>query len=259
MTLLKWPNKIVNSAPTASQLTQLLNSLSDVVMMLDEQHQIIMINQCWQDITGISVDQTQGKVFTDFLHPEDISNWIQLLQNMRCEAKEVIWFRLISASGELRWCEMRLQSVEKNKLYPLSATLCDITPQVRNEQVRHASYRSLQSLVDRLPAMLYRARNNISWSMEYVSEGCENVTGYSAQTMLNQPQVSLGAMIHAADAGYVWEQVQIALENQNTFTIQYRLTQANGNEIVVLDKGRGLYSESGMVLGVEGIIFQIAE
>jgi len=111
MTLLKWPNKIVNSAPTASQLTQLLNSLSDVVMMLDEQHQIIMINQCWQDITGISIEQTQGKVFTDFLHPEDISNWIQLLQNMRCEAKEVIWFRLISASGELRWCEMRLQSV----------------------------------------------------------------------------------------------------------------------------------------------------
>lgn len=128
MTLLKWPTKIVNSAPTASQLTQLLNSLSDVVMMLDEQHQIKMINQCWQDITGISIEQTQGKAFTDFLHPEDIPSWVQLLQNMRCDAKEVIWFRLISASGELRWCEMRLQSVEKNKLYPLSATLCDITP-----------------------------------------------------------------------------------------------------------------------------------
>lgn len=259
MNMLKWPSKNVTTEPSALQLNQLLNSLSDVVMMLDDQHQITMINQCWQDITGINIEQTQGKAFTDFLHPEDIPSWTQLMQKMRSDSREVIWFRLISASGELRWCEMRLQSMEKNKLYPLSATLCDITPQVRNEQVRHASYRSLQSLVDRLPAMLYRARNNISWSMEYVSEGCELITGYSAENMLNQPQVSLGAMIHAADASYVWEQVQIALENHTTFNIQYRLTQADGQEIMVLDKGRGLYSESGMVLGVEGIIFQIAE
>jgi len=259
MTLLKWPPKTMSAQPTAAQLNQLLNSLSDVVMMLDDQHQVMMINQFWYDITGISLEQTQGRSFADFLHPEDIPNWTQLLQNMRSDSKEVIWFRLISASGELRWCEMRLQSVEKHSLYPLSATLCDITPQVRNEQVRHASYRSLQSLVDRLPAMLYRARNNISWSMEYISEGCELITGYSAENMLNQPQVSLGAMIHADDAEFVWDQVQIALENQTSFNIQYRLTQLNGKEILVQDKGRGLYSESGMILGVEGILLQVSE
>ncbi len=259
MTLLKWPNKTLPAQLTQTQLNQLLNSLSDVVMLLDEQHHVMMVNQCWYDITGINLEQTHGRSFTDFLHPEDIQSWNQLLQNMRASAKEVIWFRLISANGELRWCEMRLQSVDKNKLYPLSATLCDITPQVRDEQVKHANYRSLQSLVDRLPAMLYRARNNISWSMEYVSEGCEMITGYSAEHLLNQPQISLGGMIHVEDAGYVWEEVQVALENQTTFHIQYRLTQASGNEILVVDKGRGLYSESGMILGVEGIIHQVSE
>jgi len=177
---------------------------------------------------------------------------------MRADSKEVIWLRLIAANGELRWCEMLLQAMETNTLYPLSATLYDITPKVRSDQVRHASHRSLQSLVDRLPAMLYRARNNISWSMEYVSEGCELITGYSAEIMLNQSQVSLGAMIHPEDAAYVWEQVQVALENQTAFNIQYRLTRADGQQILVQDKGRGLYSESGMVLGVEGIIFQVA-
>ena len=259
MTLLKWPLKTLSADHSSAHLLLLLNSLSDVVMMLNEQHQITLINHCWQKMTGISVESTQGQPFTNFLHPEDIPNWSQLLQNMRTDSNEVIWFRLISASGELRWCEMRLQSLHKSQLYPMSATLCDITPQVRDEQVRHASYRSLQSLVNRLPAMLYRTRNNISWSMEYVSEGCELITGYSAENMLNQSQISLGAMIHTEDAKYVWEQVQVALEQHTTFNIQYRLTRANGQEIVVLDKGRGLYSDSGMVLGVEGIIFQIAE
>jgi len=259
MTILKWPHKPASAQPDATQLNQLFNSLSDVVMLLDEQHQVQLINQCWERITGFSVEQTQGRQFEDFLHPEDIPNWTRLLQNMRADSKEVIWLRLISASGELRWCEMLLQAMEPNTLYPLSATLYDITPKVRSEQVRHASHRSLQSLVDRLPAMLYRARNNISWSMEYVSEGCELITGYSAENMLNQSQVSLGAMIHSEDAAYVWEQVQVALENQTAFNIQYRLTRADGQQILVQDKGRGLYSESGMVLGVEGIIFQVEE
>jgi PAS domain-containing protein len=64
-------------------------------------------------------------------------------------------------------------------------------------------------------------------------------------------------MIHPDDAEYVWEQVQQALQEQTTFDLEYRLTQANGQQITVCDKGRGLYSESGMILGVEGIIFQI--
>ena len=256
MTLLKWPRKATASQTADSQLLQLFNSLSDVVLMLDKNHHVQMINTIWEKITGISVENTLHRPFSDFLHPEDIPSWSQLLQNFNQESTEIIWFRLISASGELRWCEMRLQPMDSHSLYPLSATLCDITPQVRSEEVRHASHRSLQSLINRLPAMLYRSRNNLNWSMEYVSEGCELITGYSAEKLLNQSHISFGSLIHPDDATNVWEQVQQALQTQTTFDIKYRLNKADGSQIKVQDKGRGLYSESGMVLGVEGIILQ---
>jgi PAS domain S-box-containing protein len=254
MTLLKWPRRHSQAQEEESQLLQLFNSLNEVVLLLDKQHQVQFVNQYWEVITGIPVEQTLGRMFSDFLHPEEIPSWSQLLNKITPNQHENIWFRLISASGELRWCEMRIQSVNKDQPYPLSATLCDITPQVRNEEVRHASHRSLQSLVDRLPAMLYRSRNNASWSMEYVSEGCELITGYSAESMLNQSQVSLGSIIHPDDATRVWDDVQQALETISPFDIHYRLTRADGTEVSVQDKGRGLYSGSGMVLGVEGIL-----
>ncbi len=254
MAILNWPRKSVSTQPSEPQLWELFNSLNDVVVAFDQDQRILTINQSWEKITGIPVADTLDQPLSDFMHPEDKPGWSQLLKTISTAKTELIWFRLLHKSGEIRWCEMRVQAMKADALYPLCATLCDITPQVRSEQVREASHRSLQSLVNRLPAMLYRSRNNVSWTMEYVSSGCELLTGYPAETLLNQSQICLGSMIHADDAGYVWEDVQTALQMQQCFDLNYRLTRKNGTQIRVRDKGRGLYSDSGMVLGVEGII-----
>lgn len=259
MKLLKWPYKDHSAQTSSSALQQLLDSLNDVVLILDNDHQVQFINQCWQSITGIAIKDTLNRTFTDFVHPEDRASWNKLSQNIKQTSKEIIWLRLITENREIRWCEIRLQPMQSDSIYPLSATLCDITPQIRLEQTRHAGHRSLQSLIDRLPAMLYRARNNKSWTMEYVSSGCELITGYSVEKLLNQSQICLGSMIHHDDTTPVWEQVQLALQKQTTFDLQYRVIRADGTQITVQDKGRGLYSESGMILGVEGIIFQVFE
>ena len=224
MTILKWSRRNMQQQASEQQLWQLFNSLNDVVIVFDNKQRILMVNQCWENITGIAVADALDRPLSDFMHPEDIPNWTQLPKKMGRESNEIIWFRLLHKSGEIRWCEMRVQPMQNNSLYPLSATLCDITPQVRNEQAREASHRSLQSLVNRLPAMLYRARNNTHWTMEYVSDGCELLTGYAAESLLNQSQISLGSMIHPDDADYVWEDVQVALQMNKSFDLHYRLT-----------------------------------
>ncbi|WP_187265399.1 PAS domain-containing protein [Reinekea thalattae] len=256
MALLKWPIKNTNKELSERHLWQLFNSLNDVVLALDKDQKILTVNQCWQNLTGVSVDQSLDLPLNHFIHPEDINQWHQLLQRLSPDQSELIWFRLLHSSGEFRWCEMRIQSMRESSLYPLSATLCDITPQVRNEQIRQASHRSLQSLVNRLPAMLYRTRNNISWTIDYVSGGCQALTGYSTDELLNQLEISIGTMIHPDYASYVWEGVQGALQQYSSFDLEYVLVQKDGKEIWVRDKGHGQYSESGVVLGVEGFIFQ---
>jgi PAS domain S-box-containing protein len=256
MTLLKWPKRKLFKQPSEQQLWQLFNSLNDVVLAIDKHQKVLTINQCWQNITGISVENTLDMPLSNFIHPEDIPNWNQLLARISHEKSELIWFRLLHTSGEFRWCEMRIQSMESSHLFPLSATLCDITPQVRNEQIRTASHRSLQSLVNRLPAMLYRTRNNFRWTIDYVSGGCKELTGYSTENLLNQLEISIGTMIHPDYSSYVWEGVQSAIQQHSSFDLSYILVQKDKSEIRVRDKGQGLYSDSGVVLGVEGFIFQ---
>ncbi|WP_339891010.1 PAS domain-containing protein [Neptuniibacter pectenicola] len=263
MHLLKWPASVFTKGNDHRPLGEsniyeaLFNSLGDVVMLIDQQHRIALVNQCWESITGVTVSSSLNLLFTDFLHPEDVKIWHDIIRKVfNSHESQLVWFRIISADGDIHWCEMRLQQLKADEHYPLSATLCDITPQIRNEQIRDASHRSLQSLVNRLPAMLYRSRNNTSWTMEYVSSGCEELTGLRPEELINKPQISYGELIHPDDAGYVWNQVQFCLQTQQTFELQYRLILANGESFTVKEKGRGLYSESGMVLGVEGFVFK---
>jgi PAS domain S-box-containing protein len=191
-----------------------------------------------------------------FLHPEDVATWSRSFQSIQKSKHQRLWCRLLSTSGEIHWCEIRMQMMHNNPLSYISATLCDITSQVRSDNIRQADHRSLTAMVNRLPVILYRARNNRNWSMEYVSDGCLTLTGYPAEQLVNHTQLSFASLIHPDDSAAVWEKVQTALQKQSVFDLRYRLIHANGNVLHVSEKGQGIYADTGAILGVEGIIFQ---
>lgn len=233
---------------------QLLNSLSHAIFALDKEARIVAVNDYWTCLSGIPKSQTLRQPLAHFIHPEDINCLNQALLNVTAQISEQMCLRVLHKGGEIRWCELRMQSIKADSRYPLTAALFDITPQFRREQIKEATHRSLLSLTNRMPAMLYRARNNRSWTMEYVSEGCQLITGYPAQSLLNHADVSLGELILQEDASQVWTDVQKALQQHRSFDLSYRIRQKSGDVIRVRDKGHGLYSASGVVLGVEGII-----
>ncbi len=240
-------------------LSGLLESLEDVVVRISDNDRLDYVNRCWSRLTGISRAESLNRTLTSFVHPEDMAIWKKAKRDIAEDGNsQLIWLRLISSDEDVHWCEIRLQPMKAGTIYPMSATVCDITPQVRTDQVRNASLRSLKSLVNDIPVMIYRARNNRSWTMEYVSDGCEEVTGYKAGQLINQPQLSYGSLIDPDDAGTVWQQVQEAIETGSVFEIRYRITDATGKSRMVIDKGRGIYSDNGSILGVQGVIFDIA-
>jgi PAS domain S-box-containing protein len=121
------------------------------------------------------------------------------------------------------------------------------------------SERALSTLMSNLPGMAYRCRNDRSWTMEFVSTGCLELTGYESQDLVANRKVSYGDLIHSEHKDYIWNEVQSALQKKMPFKFIYRILTATGEEKWVWEQGRGIFSPKGELLFLEGIISDISE
>lgn len=242
------------------QTDQIINSLSDAVVVIEKNDRLQYVNNHWTKLTGTLKKHSYKKPFTDFIHPEDRIAWQAAFHKFHHAKKfQLLWIRLLDKNGIVHWCEIRIQPVFENQTFPLSATLCDITPQIRSDQVKEARCRSINSLNNRIPVMLYRSRNNVNWTMEYVSDGCKKLTGYTSEKMVNNTELSYGSLIHEDDQEAVWCNVQTAIESDQCFEISYRLLHVSGEIRKVHEKGCAIYSDTGDILGIEGVIFTLQQ
>ncbi len=245
-------------SPHSLNLETLIDSLNDAVIVIEKHNRLQYANRHWSQLTGHASADCQHQPFTQFIHPEDRVNWQIAFQKFHqaCDS-QLLWLRILDKEDVVHWCEIRVQPLLSNRPYPLSATLCDITPQIRSDQIKEARYRSLNRLVDRVPAMIYRSRNNIHWTMEFVSDGCRELTGYTPEKMINNAELSYGSLIHDDDQEDVWCNVQKAIQDNLCFEIAYRLRHADGHTRQVYEKGCAIYSDTGSILGIEGVIFAL--
>jgi len=129
----------------------------------------------------------------------------------------------------------------------------------RAQLVLRESQRAQATLLSNLPGMAYRCNNDRDWTMEFVSEGCLTLTGYNAAELIGNRRVAYGDLIVPDDREEVWNDIQAAVNEKNAFELVYRIHTAGGMERWVWEQGRGVYSEGGELLALEGFITDITE
>ncbi len=121
-----------------------------------------------------------------------------------------------------------------------------------------AEQRLFDTLLDNLDGMVYRCLYDASWTMTYVSKGCETLTGFSAHALLHNHQISYEEMTHPEDRAYVRTTIQSAIAQHHRYQLEYRIVSANGELIWVAERGNGVYDAQGHIVALEGIILDIS-
>ncbi|MCC6275315.1 MAG: PAS domain S-box protein, partial [Leptospiraceae bacterium] len=119
------------------------------------------------------------------------------------------------------------------------------------------SQSTLTNLMDNLPGMAYRCKNDQEWTMEFVNRGCLPLTGYSTADFLEGNRIYFADIIHSEDRERVWNEVQDALNKKERFLLSYRIVSSTKETKWVLEQGLGIYSETGKVIALEGFIEDI--
>jgi len=118
---------------------------------------------------------------------------------------------------------------------------------------------ALSTLLSNLPGMAYRRRNDREWTVEYLSEGCQELTGYRAAELGTGQGASFFDLIHPEDRDGIWEQTQKALQQRQRYWLTYRIAVANGGEKWVWEQGAGVWGANGELFGLEGFITDITD
>jgi PAS domain S-box-containing protein len=121
------------------------------------------------------------------------------------------------------------------------------------------SERRLSTLMSNLPGMAYRCRNDPKWTMDFISDGCVLLTGYTPIAFTGNHEIAYGDIIHQDDRGPVWQEVQRAVAEGRHFQLEYRITTASGEERWVCEQGIAVYSDSGEVEAIEGLVTDVTE
>jgi diguanylate cyclase (GGDEF)-like protein/PAS domain S-box-containing protein len=119
--------------------------------------------------------------------------------------------------------------------------------------------REMETLLGNLPGMAYRCRYDDKWTMEFVSEGCLELTGYAAEDLLFNRLISYEDITHPEDSARVRQEIAHAVRSRSRFTVEYRIADRTGRQKWVSEKGLCTYSDRGEPLMLEGFISDITE
>jgi diguanylate cyclase len=137
------------------------------------------------------------------------------------------------------------------------------THTLKNEQ-RLSDYikeneQRMTALLANLPGMAYRCRNDRNWTMQYVSEGCFRLTGYTREELLHNNLKSYNDVILQSYRENIWTVWQEKLKDRETVEMEYEIQTKDGKTKWVWEQGRGVYDDQNRVIALEGLIIDISE
>lgn len=219
------------------------------------------VNPRFLEILGQKIDDLVGLKWETITHPDDLA--ADLEQFALFKSGQIPGYsmekRFLKPDGTWAWVNMTI-----SPLYLSTGTdavhLCvieDIRHRKVMEQTLKDSERSKAILLDNLPGMAYRCRYDRDWTMEFVSQGCKELTGYDPESLLYNRDLSFNDMITPEYQQSLWEGWERVLAVHEKFQEEYQLITADGTRKWVWEQGQGVYDESGKLVALEGMILDI--
>jgi len=119
--------------------------------------------------------------------------------------------------------------------------------------------RILSLLLKNLPGMAYQGHHNGQWILDYVSEGCFQLTGYRPVDLMQNKRVSYLDLVHPEDREFLVDGLSKALKDNKPYDIVYRIIPETGDQKWVRDLGHGENLHDQTLVAVEGFIIDITD
>ncbi len=213
--------------------------------------------------------QQNPELMFSCLHPDDSPKVAESIAvsaaNMQPWQQE---WRAILPSGKLKW--MRGASSRPERVdcpteigqegdLVWEGMVLDITDLKQTEAALRESDARFRSLVENIPGAICRSLYDAEWTMVFISDEIEAISGYPAGDFIGNNRLSFASIIHQADKEMVAKQISAAVESRQPYNLEYRIVRADGAVRWMSERGRPSYDSAGRVLWLDAAIFDITD
>jgi len=231
-------------------------------IFINQQDVIVLANKAFVNLVNAEqIEDVIGKSPFDFFHPDFHDHVREKIHKVREEGIEISSYeeQIRSLKGSVIDVDVHRSSFENEGFTGIHVILRDITESKRAKQALIESKRQLNTVMGNLPGMAYHTTLDAQWPMEFVSEGCFDLTGYTTGELTGSKHITFGNIIIPEDRDNVWKTVNEMIRKARQFVLEYRIQKKDGSIRWVWDKGIVLQKEGGEKHSIEGFIIDITD
>jgi PAS domain S-box-containing protein len=141
----------------------------------------------------------------------------------------------------------------------VGAQLGRVVERMEAAEALRANEERFRTLVANIPGAIYRCANDADWTMEFLSDEIEEISGYPASDFIGNRVRSYASIIHPDDREALETTIRDRIAQGQAYILEYRILRADGGVRSVYEKGQGIFGADGQLLWLDGAIFDVTE
>lgn len=231
---------------------------NDIILLIDGDLNIVEANDRAVQTYGYPREKLIGMNISKIRSPEEVSYLSKHVQELNSKGSSYIETIHERSDGTKFPIEISAYTVEVEGVRYYQSIGRDITERKRAEAEMRESNKKLSTIINNLRGVVFRCSDDPEWTMEYISDGIYELSGYLPNEFINNKIRSFKSIIDPDDVERVWNEIHTALNTGYLYTIEYRIITSAGNKRWVWERGRGYY-EGDKLVALEGFISDITD
>lgn len=245
------------NSPEHNEVLSLINASLSGIILTTEDQKILFVNAKCLTMLGIgSETELLNTPLSDLFHDPG-EYYAQAIDQEKNADQSVMLMQ--KPDGSQVPVLLHSKNVRFGGLSMNMISIMDISGIIRKTADLSESKRQFTTLLDNLPGMVYRCRNDREWTMEFVSDGCIELTGYNPSDLTLNNTISFNELIVPEDRDRIYNEVQEGLKSRLPYTLNYKIKTANQQIKWVWERAKGIFFPDGTLQHIEGFIFDVTE
>ncbi len=216
-----------------SYLNELVEKSGTLIFIKDIDGRYELVNKKWEEVTGFTREQVLGhtdeELFPGAIGKQFRENDTRIMNSGQLEEVEEV---LEDKTGRRYFISVKFPIYHQNgQLRGLGGMITEITDRKRAE-VAESRYREL---VERIPAVVYRAEPGPTGEWHYVSPQLTEMTGFAPEEWMQDPTLWL-SRIHPNDHDMIEQAESQANKVGAVIKMEYRLLRKDGTIVWLYDE-----------------------